>query len=422
MVRYIKIIFPILIAILINRCTFEGTVPTQSESNLPVNKLMPNSPKPEDKSINQLLVLTLSWESEEANKFDIYLDKNNPPLILIANDITAKSIIVTNLEYNTTYYWKVVAKFNDGRKIEGPIWSFTTIPQTYPTFNGYAMKLYKIETEIPNLVHVMFQVLDLNGEGVSTLTQQDFEIYEDGEPISPTESELDVKKRSEVPYKLRSVLMLDNSTSLRNNIDEIRNAAASFINQIVPQQEIAIYQFSENPEMLINFTSNKDSLLTALQKYQLGYATTNLYGAVIKGASLWNDSFSMNEIVQGTMIIFTDGKDTQGSRTLAEALNAIHNKIVFAIGLGSEIQPEILNAIGTAGYYSISEVNQLSARFSEIQESIVNYANSFYLLSYKSPKRGNNSHSLTIKIKNNPYSGDGSVIISNFNSSNFYSF
>jgi len=284
------------------------------------------------------------------------------------------------------------------------------------------MKLYKIETEIPNLVHVMFQVLDLNGEGVSTLTQQDFEIYEDGEPISPTESELDVKKRSEVPYKLRSVLMLDNSTSLRNNIDEIRNAAVSFINQIVPRQEIAIYQFSENPEMLINFTSNKDSLLTALQKYQLGYATTNLYGAVIKGASLWNDSFSMNEIVQGTMIIFTDGKDTQCSRTLAEALNAIHNKIVFAIGLGSEIQPEILNAIGTAGYYSISEVNQLSARFSEIQESIVNYANSFYLLSYKSPKRGNNSHSLTIKIKNNPYSGDGSVIISNFNSSNFYSF
>lgn len=406
----------------VTQCTFEGTSPAQLEPTTPTNKTIPNTPKPEDKSKDQLLVLTLDWKSEGANKYDIYLDKKNPPEILIANDITTKPVIVTNLEYGTTYYWRVIAKFDDGSKVEGPIWSFTTIYQTYPTLNGYAMNLYKIETELPSYVHVLFQVIDLNGKGVSTLTQQDFEVYEDGEPISPTESELEVKKRSEVPYKLKTVLMLDNSTSLQNNIDEIRNAAATFVNQITPQQEISIYQFSENPEMLINFTNNKDSLLVALQKYQLGYATTNLYGAVIKGASLWEDYFSSNEILQGTMIIFTDGKDTQGSRTLAEALNSVHKKIVFTVGLGSEIQPEILNAIGTGGYYQISEANQLESRFKEIQESIINYANSFYLLTYKSPKRGNNNHSLTIKIKNNPYTGDGSIINGNFNSSNFHSF
>jgi len=122
------------------------------------------------------------------------------------------------------------------------------------------------------------------------------------------------------------------------------------------------------------------------------------------------------------MIVFTDGRDTQGSNTLAEALNAIHNKVVFTIGLGSEIQPEVLQAIGTAGYYSISNIDELKAQFDNIQKSIISYANSFYLLTYKSPKRGNNIHSLTIRIKNNPYTGDYSEVRGTFNSNNFYSF
>ncbi len=406
----------------LSQCTFDNNPPTQSESETPISKTLPSNPKPEDKSINQPLVINLQWSYSGTQKFDVYLDKKNPPQVLIANDITSKSLVVTNLEYNTTYYWKVIAKNNDGTKIEGPVWSFTTLTQTYPTLNGFAMNLYKIQTELPCYVHVMFQVVDLNGKGVDYLTQNDFEILEDGEPISQYESQIEIKKREAVPYKLKTVIMLDNSTSLQNNIEEIRSAAKSFIEKIVPQQEISIYQFSDKPEMLCDFTNNFDSLNNAVNSYKLGYSTTNLYGAVIKGSSLWKDSFSIDEIVQGMMILFTDGKDTQGSNTLAEALNAIHNKIVFTIGLGNEIQHDILRAIGTAGYYSISNVNELKAQFDNIQKTIVSYANSFYLLTYKSPKRGNNVHSLTIRIKNNPYTGDYSEIRGTFNSNNFYSF
>jgi len=412
----------LIFILFLSQCTFDNNPPTQSESETTVSKVLPSNPKPEDKSINQPLVITLQWNYTGSQKFDIYLDKKNPPQILIANDITSKSFIVTNLEYNTTYYWKVIAKNNDGTKIEGPVWSFTTLPQTYPTLNGFAMNLYGIQTELPCYVHVMFQVVDLNGKGIDYLTQNDFEILEDGEPISQYESQVEIKKREAIPYKLKTVIMLDNSTSLQNNIEEIRNAAKSFIEKIVPQQEISIYQFSDKPEMLSDFTSNPDSLTNAINHYKLGYSTTNLYGAVIKGASLWRDNFSINEIVQGMMIVFTDGRDTQGSNTLAEALNAIHNKVVFTIGLGSEIQPEVLQAIGTAGYYSISNIDELKAQFDNIQKSIISYANSFYLLTYKSPKRGNNIHSLTIRIKNNPYTGDYSEIRGTFNSNNFYSF
>jgi formylglycine-generating enzyme required for sulfatase activity len=39
---------------------------------------------------------------------------------------SAKSINKSGLSYNTTYYWKVVAKDSKGATTEGPVWMFTT--------------------------------------------------------------------------------------------------------------------------------------------------------------------------------------------------------------------------------------------------------------------------------------------------------
>ena len=64
----------------------------------------------------------------------------------------------------------------------------------------------------------------------------------------------------------------------------------------------------------------------------LGYPTTNLYGAVITGAGRWTDQFSSSSIVQGAMIVFTDGSDTQGSYTLNQALSAVGGKRVYTVG------------------------------------------------------------------------------------------
>jgi len=225
--------YSFLFILILSQCTFDSNPPTQTESETSTSKTVPSNPKPADKSIDQPLIVNLQWEFSGSQKFDVYLDKKNPPQILIANDITSKSLVVTNLEYQTTYYWRIIAKNEDGSKIEGPVWSFTTLAQTYPTINGFALNLYKIQTELPCYVHVMFQVIDLNGKGIDYLTQNDFEILEDGEPISLSESQIEIKKREAVPYKLKTVIMLDNSTSLQNNIEEIRNAAKSFIEKIV---------------------------------------------------------------------------------------------------------------------------------------------------------------------------------------------
>ncbi len=412
-------IYPtIVILLILNGCTFnENTNPSSPDL---LTGILPQSPSPANNSSDELLVVDLKWESS-ADKFDVYFDKNNPPQILLAKDTTAKKLLVTGLEYSTKYYWKVIAKTNSGTTLEGPVWSFTTVSQDQSALNGFVLIDYGLTISPPSNVNVLLQVVDLNGSGVVNLTEGDFEVYEDGEPVSVSESKLTIKKRDQLPYNIYTVLMLDNSTSLKDSIDAIRSSASEFVNNLLPNQRIAVYSFSESQYLLQNFTSDTTALKNALNNYQLGFATTDLYGSVIKGASLWKDSFTSDSISQGFMIIFTDGKDTQGSHTIAEALNSISNKIVFTIGLGSEIDPDVLERIGNAGFYRINNTNELSRRFTDIQNKILNYANSFYMLTYQSPKRGNKNHTLAVKIKNNPYSGAGSVLEGTFNSAVFSS-
>jgi hypothetical protein len=101
--------------------------------------------------------------------------------------------------------------------------------------------------------------------------------------------------------------------------------------------------------------------------------------------------------------VFTDGSDTQGRHTLQEALDALGSRNrVYTVGLGSEIEPDVLKQLGTAGFFSIDDAGQLEKRFREIQSDIVATANSFYWLSYSSPKRGYSQHQLLVTIRNSP--------------------
>ncbi|MGK9368546.1 VWA domain-containing protein [Melioribacter sp. Ez-97] len=403
--------------ILLAGCQFDkeaGTEPSLSEANAP------HSPSPENNKTNVSTVVKLEWQAEEALRYDLYFGESYPPNIIYADSLNEPSYLLTNLKPSTTYYWQVIAYFKDGSKIAGPIWSFTTTATGQPSA-GYILKLYKIETAEPSSVRVLLQALDLSGKGVSDLQPSDFEVFEDGEPLSPSESRLSVSKKEGINYKLRTVLLLDNSTSLKDNIDAVRRAASEFISNKYSEQEIAILQFSEHTEILANFTSDSDSLQRSIQRYQTGYSSTDLYGAVIEGASLLNDVFTADSVIQSFMILFTDGRDTQGSHSLTEAVNSVYNKIVFAVGLGEEIQPAVLNSIGTAGYYPISRVSELNSKFEQIKSEVDKFANSFYLISYQSPKRGDKNHTLMIRIKNNSYNGEGSFVLGTFNSKGFYS-
>jgi len=411
----------LLLSVLV-RCTFD----TQVTNPTPSDPAVPTAIQPLNNSKDQSIIQTLKWESNNAVSYDVYLGKVNPPVKIVSSKTDKQSYVYPiPLEYNTTYYWRVAANFSDGTQKISPVWNFTTTANINLGSTGYALYLKKQNTLLPNLVNFLFQVVDLNNNGMPNLQPNDFEFYEDGLPLK-SESFIEIKKQSELPYKIRTVLMLDNSTSLTGSeIDKIRIAASSFVKKITANQEVAVYQFSENVEMLSDFTNQQDSLSRAISRYKSGASTTGLYAAVVKGASLWQDNFSINDVLQGAMIVFTDGNETSRPtvQALSEALTAVSNKFVFTIGLRGKdpLDEETLTRFGTAGFYGINDVSQLENQFTLIQKAIIDYANSFYQSTYKSPRRGIGEYNLTIRIKGNPYTGDYSYIIGKYSSAGFYS-
>ncbi|GEM_PF-5418312 len=121
------------------------------------------------------------------------------------------------------------------------------------------------------------------------------------------------------------------------------------------------------------------------------------------------------------MILITDGSDTQASSTLQQALTDIGTKKVYTVGLGDEQDKDALKQLGTADYYELSDYSELAQKFEDIQKDIEAYANSFYWLYYKSPKRGDNVHELTLKVPENKNTGDNTMITDTFYSTGFES-
>lgn len=425
-----------------------------------------SSPFPANNSTNQETDLTLSWDFDgEADYFKLYFGENQIPDYLYADSLLQENFQISGLMLQTNYYWKVVAVVSENSReinkatktntlnvttrqpkngkdksknnqtfqrkkveriksenkrnteIESPIWNFET---RYPSIeDGYKLYEYLVQTELPSYVNIMFQVTDMEGIGVDNLETSDFEVKEDDQPVSPTESAMNIKKKDEINYTLKTVLMLDNSASVTSNLETIKESAISLVENITNQQEIAIYSFSESVNLLQDFTDDVSNLTSAINSIQAGYPSTNLYGAIIEGVGRWDDFYNIDEIEQGVLIALTDGDDTQGSSTLNEALSAIEDKNVYMVGLGNEMEPEILQQLGTAGFFYGIQIENLVEIFIDIQNEITAFANSFYWLNYMSPKREGN-HTLTLTIPANYNTGDYSSINSNFSAEGFY--
>ncbi|MBN2017846.1 MAG: hypothetical protein JW794_06960, partial [Candidatus Cloacimonetes bacterium] len=91
----------------------------------------PYDPYPENLSDSIYIFVTLDWRSEDVDYDQIFYDvyvgiDENPPLLY--SDLETSEIHVDSLDYNMTYYWKVVARDSYGNETEGDVWQFTTEP------------------------------------------------------------------------------------------------------------------------------------------------------------------------------------------------------------------------------------------------------------------------------------------------------
>jgi formylglycine-generating enzyme required for sulfatase activity len=76
------------------------------------------------------LSVNLSWDCSDPDgdtvTYDVYFGTSADFKTPLVPDHSSRAFTKSNLSYNTTYYWKVVAKDGKGATTEGPVWQFTT--------------------------------------------------------------------------------------------------------------------------------------------------------------------------------------------------------------------------------------------------------------------------------------------------------
>ncbi|MGM0506706.1 MAG: VWA domain-containing protein [Bacteroidota bacterium] len=278
--------------------------------------------------------------------------------------------------------------------------------------------LLDAQTEMPSKVRLFLQVDVSELDHLSVLDEPEFEIYENGARISELESRAQVRReRGEFLYS--SLLLLDLSGSILNNQDlpPLKTAAASFAERALPPvgdglhgtREMAVYWFDGAGDIhqLVSFTDDRESVLEAIESIDESISddmSTNLNGAVVAGLAriesrLQQVATDSATAMAGSVVIFTDGTDQAARVSESEALEAVRtadrDKAIFTIGLGGEIDENVLSQFGKNGFEMASDSLELEESFLAIADRLEREAGSYYVLEYCSPKRAG-GHSLRL--------------------------
>ncbi len=285
-------------------------------------------------------------------------------------------------------------------------------------------------TALPGKVSIFFKVSDTEGKPVPGLSADQFTIYEQGRnddcfnTISTSESLARISPNSQI-FNNNTLLVLDLSNSvLSSSLNELKTASLSFINNVMPATDndsfkMAIYWFDGEDELhLLNeLTSSKAQLTGAIDGITEDISndpSTDLYGAVIKSTKIAEDllvTSNNNDIIgAASVVVFTDGTDQASRFTEAAALEKVNkanpNISFFTIGLGGEIDTEVLMDIGKTFSVFAGNKEELETTFNDISLRISEQANSFYLFEYCTPKRdGSGENNLAIQVKDGSRQG-----------------
>ncbi len=281
------------------------------------------------------------------------------------------------------------------------------------------VKLSDLELELPHQINILFQVTDKNNIGVANLTSDNFQVKEDGLKVG-SEGQITITPRNQVAITLKTILLIDISLSVEGVFDDIKTAAKELITQMPDYQQVELQVFSTNPSVVQVLTSDKDLLKTAIDNLKIGTSSTNLYGVLVNAGNtdIWETEYSTDAIREGNLICFTDGNHTTGNEfTKEQAITALLGKKVYMLGLGNELDQNIMRQLGE--FHHAADVTKLKDVFINIQENIENTANSYYWLYYQSPKRGDFDYNLQLEIIGNSNTSPTGYFSDTFNAKYF---
>jgi Ca-activated chloride channel family protein len=254
------------------------------------------------------------------------------------------------------------------------------------------------------LVNVFATVTNSAGAPVSSLKQEDFQIFEDGK----AQQIAVFHRESELPLSI--VVAIDTSLSTHGDQKLELESARRFAHAILrPIDGLSLFQFSEIVDQLTPFTSDLRTIDRAINRVRSGAATA-LYDTLYLGSDAL-----LARRGRKVMVVITDGGDTVSKTNYQEAMRAAQEAEVI---LYSIIIVPIENSAGrdTGGEHALIQLSrdtggkyfyangmaQLDAAFQQISDEL----RTQYLIAYYPNSRLADSDYRRIEIKVDPSTKD----------------
>jgi VWFA-related protein len=194
--------------------------------------------------------------------------------------------------------------------------------------NGYSIK------SNAELVVLRISARDRQGNFVSDLTKDNFEVYEDGVPQA-----IQAFTREDVPASVG--LIVDNSGSMSGKRADVVTAALDFARSSNTQDEMFVVNFNDTVSFGLPrdtpFTGDADKLQSALSNV-VAEGQTALYDAV---------SYGLQHLQSGTrdrkaLIIVSDGGDNVSRHTLDDVMEmTMHSEaVIYTVALFDQNDPD----------------------------------------------------------------------------------
>lgn len=190
-----------------------------------------------------------------------------------------------------------------------------------------------------DLVRLSVSVTDNRGRGVTGLTRDDIEVFED-----KVEQKIDYFIPDPAPLALGLVLDSSGSMKFAFKMERARAATLHFVLTSHPDDEVFLVDFDSRASLPLDFTFDREALAGALKSVETG-GKTALYDAVYLALEKLNRHRTEQRKV---ILLITDGADTNSRYSLKDVRELARESDVqiYAVGiLGPDMTMSSIRAI-----------------------------------------------------------------------------
>jgi VWFA-related protein len=231
------------------------------------------------------------------------------------------------------------------------------------------------------LVEVYASIHDQKGHFVDGMSRENFQVLEDGKPQQ-------IAAFDSTSQSLSCAILLDTTGSMKEVLPRVKNSIVKLIDELGPQDSVAIYTFDQRLVIRQEFTTDKNAAKRAALRTRAEGATA-LFDA-LSGAAQELSQRSGKKV----LILFTDGDDNSSALNASAAVARAKKAGVplYTIAEGEAMHSKNLRKLlddlsqRTGGAaYEVKKPGEIEQVFHEISEDLRH----LYMISYRPPQGTN---------------------------------